>query len=120
MSRIISFFAVVTLLLVSGCAHDFSGIWKGQMETPNGAMELTYNFKTDGDSLSGTVASPMGEIPISNGKVKGKTFSFDVNVNGMTIANNCTLMGDSISLKVPGMMGGPDIEMTLKRPADTK
>ena len=85
MSRIVSFFAVIALFLVSGCAHDFSGIWKGQLETPNGNMELTYNFKTVGDSLTGTVGSPMGEIPISNGKIEGKMFSFDVDVNGMTI-----------------------------------
>ena len=120
MSRIVSFFAVIALFLVSGCAHDFSGIWKGQLETPNGNMELTYNFKTVGDSLTGTVGSPMGEIPISNGKIEGKMFSFDVDVNGMTITNKCTVMGDSISLKVPGMMGGPDMEMTLKRAPDSK
>ncbi|HLP16914.1 MAG TPA: hypothetical protein VK470_11680, partial [Bacteroidota bacterium] len=62
----------VLALLVIGLAHvasaqDINGKWKGQMETPNGAMEMTFNFKVAADSLSGSVESPMGELPISNG-----------------------------------------------------
>jgi hypothetical protein len=98
------YFCVVTFLVMSiGNAQDINGKWKGEMQSPNGPLELTFNFKASGDSLSGTVASPMGEIPISNGKVNSKMFSFDVNVNEMTISHQCTVMSDSISMKVIGM-----------------
>ena len=103
MSRLYIFAVVIVLAMSIGHSQDINGKWKGEMQSPNGSMELTFNFKVSGDTLSGTVASPMGEIPISNGKVNSKTFSFDVNVNEMTISHQCTVMSDSISMKVTGM-----------------
>ncbi len=109
-------FLVVALFAVSiGFAQDINGKWKGQMESPNGPMDLVFNFKANGDSLSGTVESPMGELPISNGKINGNTFSFLVNVGEMSMSHQCTAMGDSISMKVPGMQGGEPMELMLKR-----
>jgi hypothetical protein len=78
-------------------------------------MDLVFNFKANGDSLSGTVEGPMGELPITNGKIDGKTFFFQVNAGEMTISHQCTAMGDSISMKVPGMQGGEAMELMLKR-----
>jgi hypothetical protein len=115
MSRFYYFGVVFVLAMSIGHSQDIKGKWKGEMQSPNGPMELTFNFKVSGDTLSGTVASPMGEIPISNGKVNSKTFSFDVNVNEMTISHQCTVMSDSISMKVPGMPGGEDMAIILKR-----
>ena len=113
-------FFVVSLFAVSiGFAQDINGKWKGQMESPNGPMELVFNFTTAGDTLTGTVESPMGELPFSKGKISGKTFSFDVTAgNDMVIHHDCTAMGDSISMKVPAMMGGEDMQLMLKRVAD--
>ena len=105
MSRFFYFCALIFFAMSIGHAQDINGKWKGEMQSPDGPMELTFNFKVSGDSLSGTVASPMGEIPISNGKVNSKMFSFDVNVNEMTISHQCTVMSDSISMKVMGMPG---------------
>jgi len=110
------YFCVVTLLVMSiGNAQDINGKWKGEMQSPNGPMELTFNFKVSGDSLNGTVAGPMGDLPISNGKINGKTFSFDVDANEFTVNHQCTVMSDSISMKVPGMPGGEDMAIILKR-----
>lgn len=115
MSRILTLCVVIVLVLSVSCAHQsIAGKWKGQMEGPMGAMELTYDFKVEGDSLSGTAASPMGEIPLLNGKVNGKEFSFDVSFNQMTFTNQGTLQGDSISMKMPGP-GGESMELILKR-----
>lgn len=117
MSRFL-YVCVLTFLVISfGLAQDINGKWKGQMQSPNGPMDLTFNFKVAGDSLSGTVASPMGELPISNGKINGKTFSFDVNVGEMTMNHQCTMMTDSISMKVPGMQG-ESAEIILKRTSE--
>jgi hypothetical protein len=110
------YFVVVALFAVNiGFAQDINGKWKGQMQTPNGPMYLVFNFKAIGDSLAGTVEGPMGEMPISKGKIDGKSFSFDVNAGEMTISHQCTAMGDSISMKVPGMPGGETMELMLKR-----
>ncbi len=114
MSRFFYFCIAIFLAVGIGHAQGIDGKWRGEMESPNGPFELTFNFKVSGDSLTGTVASQMGEIPISNGKVNDKTFSFDVNINDMTISHQCTFMSDSISMKVKGFQGEPT-EMILKR-----
>jgi hypothetical protein len=115
MSRFFYFCIAIFLVVIFGCNEkDINGKWKGEMQTPNGPFELTYDFKVIGDSLAGTVTSQMGTLPLSNGKVKGEDmFSFDVDVNGMTFSQQCTVMGDSISMKVQGMQG--PVEMILKR-----
>lgn len=114
MSRLFCFCVATFLAMSIGHAQGIDGKWKGEMQGPNGSMELTFNFKVTGDSLTGAVASQMGEIPISNGKVDGKMFSFDVSFNDMTISHRCTFMSDSISMKVPGMQGDT-MQIILKR-----
>jgi hypothetical protein len=115
MSRSISFFVLTLLVGSIGFAQGIDGKWKGQMQSPNGPMDLTFNFKVSGDSLSGTVEGPMGELPISKGTITDSTFYFEVNAGQMTIQHECTFMTDSISMKVPGMMGGETMELMLKR-----
>ena len=119
MSRLF-YFCIVTILAMNfGFGQGINGKWTGQMQSPNGPMDLTFNFKVSGDSLNGSAVSPMGELPISNGKINGKTFSFDVSVNDFTMNHQCTFMVDSISMKVPGM-GGEEMAIILKRAPEEK
>ncbi|HEU5351806.1 MAG TPA: hypothetical protein VFU55_09430 [Terracidiphilus sp.] len=98
-------------------ATDVTGAWTTTVQTPNGDLELTFTFKQDGTTLTGTVQGPQGEpMEIQNGKVDGDKFTFDVSFNGMTIHHVCTADGDEIHLtsssdndQFPGMT------MTLKR-----
>jgi hypothetical protein len=99
---------------------EINGRWLSKFEIPNGeTMELTFTFKVDGDKLTGKVESPMGEIELTNGKVKGDEFSFDVDVNSSTIGHNCKISGDEIKMKIKGFGGddesAPQREFTLKR-----
>jgi len=120
MKRIICMWALLTIALAYvGTAQDINGKWKGEMQTQNGPMDMTFNFKVNADSLTGSVESPMGEIPISNGKINGNK-SFDVSFNEMTIKHECTIAADSIAMKVPGMGDGNAMELTLRRSKDTK
>jgi hypothetical protein len=103
---------------LTALAADVTGTWTGDMKGPNGdAFSITFTFKQDGAKLTGTVQGPQGDpMDISNGKVDGDKFSFDVSFNGMTIKHECTLAGDEITMKTkaedPNFPGG---EMTLKR-----
>jgi hypothetical protein len=115
MVRSLCFVIVALFAAKMGYAQEIDGKWKGQMQSPNGPMDLVFSFKAIGDSLTGTVEGPMGEMPITNGKIDGKSFSFDVNAGEMTISHQCTAMGDSISMKVPGMPGGETMELMLRR-----
>ena len=65
--------------------------------------------------LTGVVKSPNGDMEITNTKVNGKDFSFDLSFNDMIIKHNCTLKEyDTISMKVAGTPMG-DMEMKLNR-----
>ena len=97
-------------------ASTIDGKWKGSFKGPDGDMELTYTFKVSatGDTLTGSVQSQMGEIKLINGKVNGDSFSFDIEVNEMTIHHACKKIEESISMKVPGM-DGAETEILLSR-----
>ncbi len=82
-------------------AQSLDGNWKGKFTGPNGDMDLTFTFKVDADSLTGSVASEMGTLQLENGKVNGNNFSFDINVNGNVISNTGVLDGDTVKLSSP-------------------
>ncbi len=117
-----SAFLFALLMLVcagTALASDLDGKWVGKMQGPNGESDLTFTFKVSGDSLTGSVAGPMGEMPISNGKVKDNTFSFDVSMGDMVISHDCTLEGDTVKMKFTGF-GGDAMAMDLKRVVSEK
>ena len=94
-------------------AADFNGRWEGSMSTPNGDVQIVFNFKVDGTKLTGTVESPNGDIPLEDGKVDGNKISFKTHFGDSEINHEGTLTGDTIDLKVQGPWG--DSQMTLKR-----
>lgn len=95
-------------------AGDLNGRWEGEMANPNGGeFTLIFNFKVDGDKLTGSVEGPAGELPITEGKVDGDEFSFKVKFEDNVIDHQGKVSGDTISMKVQGPWG--DSEMTLKR-----
>ncbi|MGD0482538.1 MAG: hypothetical protein ABSA42_20385 [Terracidiphilus sp.] len=114
---------VLTLGTASVRAADVTGTWSSEMKTPDGqSFPLTFTFKQDGATLTGTVQGPQGDpIAIGNGKIDGNAFSFDVSFNGMTIHHNCTVTGDDeIKMTTKSDSGDfPGIELTLKRAKPT-
>jgi hypothetical protein len=63
-------------------------------------MELTFTFKVDGNTLTGTDSSAMGSIALTNGVVHGNDFSFDIELQGMKISHACKYLDDdSINMK---------------------
>jgi hypothetical protein len=110
---------ILTLGTASVSAADVTGSWSTAMKTPDGqSFPLTFTFKQDGATLTGTVQGPQGDpIAISNGKIDGNAFSFDVSFNGMTIHHNCTVAGDDeIKMTTKSDSGDfPSVELTLNR-----
>jgi hypothetical protein len=117
MKKILS---VLILLLVASSATYATGIegtWKAKMQGPDGEMELTFVFKMTDGKLSGVVRTPNGDTEITNTKVNGKEFSFDVSFNDMTIKHYCNMQEeDTISMKATGTPMG-DTTLILKREA---
>jgi len=124
MKKLICAFAILLfgLSIASAKAVDVTGNWTAVMTTPDGgSQQMTFTFKQDGGTVTGSVQGPQGgAIEISNGKIDGNDFRFDVSFNGMTIHHLCTISGDEIHLKTKtgdSDQGGgfPPMEMTLKR-----
>jgi hypothetical protein len=112
----------MTLSAATAMAADVTGSWTAEVKAPDGSsFQITFNFKQDGATLTGTVQLQQGDpIPISNGKVDGDKFSFDDSFNGVTISHQCTVDGDSI--KMVTKTDSPDfpgMELTLTRVKDT-
>jgi len=118
MKKLMFTFLVLFLGTVFSYAADVDGKWKGSFAGGGDgqAMELVFSFKADGEKLTGSITTPMGDMEFTNGKIAGKELSFDVDMNGTAIKHKGVLDGDTIKLKVEGM-GGPEggNEMTLTR-----
>jgi hypothetical protein len=80
--------------MVTKAQNTIDGNWKGSRETPNGTMEFTYTFKVQGDTLTGVIKSQFGEVPLENGKVDGKKFSYSISFNGNSIDFTGELVSD--------------------------
>lgn len=77
--------ALLGLFTVSASAADATGKWVADVQGPNGnTMHQTFDLKADGSTLTGSVSSPRGDAPITDGKVDGNNISFTVvrNYNG--------------------------------------
>ena len=111
----------MTLSAATAMAADLTGTWTGEVKAPDGSsFQLTFTFKQDGTTLTGSVLVPQGDpIPISNGKVDGDTFTFDDSFNGVTIHHNCTVVGDTIKVSTKTDSADfPGVDMTLTRTTD--
>ena len=107
-----------TTALVIGCLTAFAqkpidGKWKGTRETPNGAFEVTYTFKVEEKTLTGTWQTQFGETKIENGKIDGKTLSYTISFNGITVNSTGEVISDD-EIQIKNERG----EMKLTRVKD--
>ena len=109
----VSIFLFVSL---SGFALGIDGNWATHMKAPDGTeMVISFAFKTDSAKLTGVVKTPNGDFEITNSKIDGKDFSFEIKFNETIITGNCTLNeDDTINMKVDAQPMG-ETEMILKR-----
>ena len=104
-------------IAASAFAADVTGKWVGSVETPNGPIELTYDFKADGEALSGTVASAMGSLPLNKGHIAGNVLTYEVALEGAVITHEAKIndAGTEITIKATGEWGTS--EYVVKRAA---
>jgi len=81
--------AVATLAI----AADVSGKWTASFETQIGTQTYTYEFKVDGQKLTGTAKSMNGESAITEGKVTGDDITFVENLNFQDMPLRITYKG---------------------------
>jgi len=119
-SRITVLLTILAAFALVAAAADITGKWVAQVPGREGqTRETTFNFKVDGDKLTGTVSGRQGqETPISEGKITGDTLSFTVTMEfgGNTVKQIYTgkVVGEEIQFKREGGRGAAR-EFTAKR-----
>ena len=120
--RITAFLASVAtlacLMVTTAFAANVDGKWTASMPGRQGnTMEVTFVFKADGNTLTGTMSNPRGESEIKDGKIDGNNISFNQTFerggNSMTIVYKGKVSGDTIEFTREMQGGGGD------RPAQT-
>jgi hypothetical protein len=98
-------FAVVALFILAAVsaaafAAGVAGKWTAAIDTQIGVQNYTYDFKVDGEKLTGTAKSQFSESPITEGSVKGETVAFVENLTyqdmPIRVVYSGTIAGDEI------------------------
>lgn len=113
--KTIRFAALLAGLAFTMFAADIDGAWKATFTTPDGqTRENTITLKADGENLTGTISSRIGDAKIQDGKIKGDEVSFTAvrNINGddLTFKYTGKVTGNKMTLHVTA--GDRDFEMT--------
>jgi len=104
--KILAIGAVVLICVAAALAADVTGKWTAETQGRNGPQTITFTFKQEGTKLTGTISNPMGESPISEGKVEGDDVSF---------AQTMSMGGNEIKLVWKGKVSGDEIKFTRTR-----
>ena len=111
----VSVIVVVAALALAGSAFaqekpketpkiDVSGTWDVSVETPQGTMALTSTFKQDGEKLTGTQSSQMGDMSLE-GTIKGADIAFAIVID---------MQGQQMTINYIGKVDGETMSGTIE------
>jgi hypothetical protein len=114
--------ALLIVFLVLSTAFSFGatvdGTWKGSVDDQDGnASPITYSFKANGNTLTGTVIGGGKTMPIRNGKIDGQKISFivDVDVPGQKMTFEYDGEVSAAQIKLHAYLGGQVIDIVVKK-----
>jgi hypothetical protein len=102
MNRVLRLAFLLPLIALLLCAADVSGTWKGNFDYDGTDVPVTFNLKTVGSGLTGTVEGlPTTPAEIHDGKVEGDKISFSVTID---------YQGQNVKLVYEGKVDGGRID----------
>ena len=105
-TRILLIASVALLCLVPALAADISGKWTAVITTPIGEMNYTFDFKVQGEKLTGKAVMSMGgdssESALTEGSVKNDEISFVETLKMQGQELKCTYKGKIIGEEIRG------------------
>jgi hypothetical protein len=111
-TNILATFALMGVLAIGALAADVTGKYVAEVQGQNGTQQQTFDLKTSGGKVTGTVSSPRGEQKIDDGKVDGDTISFTTTMKRgdmeMKMSYTGKVAGDAIEFtrEMQGGQGG--------------
>jgi hypothetical protein len=107
MRKLIVMGFLLGLLVWAAETASVTGKWVGEAPGRGGQTHaVTFNFKVDGENLTGTASGPQGDTDVSDGKVAGDTISF---------SQTMEFSGNQVKLLSTGKVAGDQIELTRTR-----
>ncbi len=106
-TKFLALTALFSALVFTAMAADVNGKYVADVPGRQGnTQQTTFNLKTDGSTLTGSVTTPRGDTPIANGKVDGDTIMFTTTMK----------MGDNeMKMTYTGKVSGDSIDFTRAR-----
>jgi hypothetical protein len=102
--RFFSLLALLGVFAFVAAAADISGKWTAEIAGRNGNTQtVTFDLKADGSTLTGNMATPRGEAPISDGKIDGNNVSFNTVMK---------MQDNEVTMKYKGVVDGSTIKFT--------
>jgi hypothetical protein len=117
--RILLSLSLLLTFAFAALAADVNGKWTSTVPgRDGGTREVVYNFKADGDKLSGTMSGFGGqELALQDGKISGDTLNWVVKMefggNSMEMKYSAKVAGDEMKITREGGRGPQ--ESTAKR-----
>jgi len=94
---------------LSALAADVTGKWKAEFDTQVGSQKYTFEFKVEGEKLTGKASfermGQKGEADLLEGKVNGNEISFVEMLN---------IQGNELRIEYTGKINGDEISFTRK------
>ena len=109
---------LASAVLIGG---DVKGIWKGQVNRPDGTREesVVLQLTQDGDAISGKVGAHSDDMmPIRNAKLDGSKLMFEVAAHEATFTVTLDVDGDSAKggvIRTRDGQSDPPLQIELKR-----
>ena len=110
----------VALILAAAPAFaaDIDGKWTGSLDMGGNAIQIVYQFKSEGAKLTGSSLGPDGNpLPIKEGKIDGNKISFaqDIDFGQGPVTFNYTGVLSPTELKLHSSFMDMPIDFTLKK-----
>jgi hypothetical protein len=107
----------LVLCTISVFAADVDGKWSGSISTPGGDFPVSYTFKADGATLTGTMMNMDMPTPVTAGKIDGANITFTVTIDfgGMPLVFNYKGVVSAGEIKLSTDFMGMPFEYTVKK-----
>jgi hypothetical protein len=111
------FWAVLYLTALAAFAADYSGTYKGDVDSSSGKIANTLVLKMSGSELTGTLTNQFGVLPLQNGHVDGQDLFFVVIVkeegDSFRMVYRGHIFSDEIQFKIEA--GERQIDLVAKK-----
>jgi hypothetical protein len=108
-SKVLLLACLAITFALTALAADITGKWKAEFDTQIGVQKYTFEFKVEGEKLTGKAfferMNQKGEAELLEGKVNG---------NDIFFVEKISVQGNELRVEYKGKVSGDEISFTRK------